>query len=331
MKSFIQEYDIFDKKVKEDSNVVNIADIHDLSFSHMNCVIEDIRKINPSLVCIVGDTLQGFKLNHGDLDEIKKTLSAISEVCPVVLSLGNHDIYKINESGLNNYASLEHVRPGSVYPLNNESVVLGDYRVTGFCPRSEAFSSSLQANNQGNIYYVNDLISSGIKVHNDDKIEVMLCHSPHHFSFARQKCKNLKFYDLVLSGHLHNGFIHSKLTRSNSSKYMDRGEVERFYEHKDFIRPWVFAKTDLCRGVVYVGKNGPCLLILQNGDKYYIENGSCVKFQNTSKEKLDESFNHFVNEYSLVPIVITSGVNKYYSLPIDRAEVTDVHMKRLVK
>ena len=128
-------------------------------------------------------------------------------------------------------------------------------------------------------------------------------------------------YDLVLSGHLHNGYRRLETIIRNPEKYMDEGYWEMGVE-KDingnisFIRPWIYKKTDLCRGVIYVGDGEERIIELSNGKFYYKKNEKSTPVQLTEKQ-VEELRN-------MIPIVISGGVNKFFNIPIDKSEITQV-------
>lgn len=345
MKNIIVNYKIFNNKISH-KNILVLSDLHNYPLKRENDLTDDIKKSNSDLILISGDILQAKKYTKGTIAQkrLKEFLSNISEASPVVLGLGNHDLYGSSKETMRGYKDLESSRPGMVYPLSNESIRLDDVCITDFHPRHSAFLPSNQESGRGVLKFADDYKESGISVSkNSNLFNILLCHNPKLFVQARSVVDQLNFeideeeadklmdlskkmgnYDLVVSGHMHNGYIPLSMTTKNPSKYMDEGYMKMPIEKTidgdiSKIRPLIFKKTDMCRGTIYVGETDFRIILLSDGTYYLKSKRHIDPVEITEKKALD-----IINYHNLTPVVINSGVNKYFNLPIDHGEITQV-------
>jgi predicted MPP superfamily phosphohydrolase len=349
MKNLIVNYDIF---ASLDRKILVLADFHDLSEDKTQSLIPTIMEENADLIVLAGDIIQGPKYrNKKSLQKLKYFLSQISENnTPVVLEKGNHDLVGYNEESRKGYLSLEDARPGMVFPLDNSSVTIDGMRVMGFCPTRPAFSPSLQESGAALRYFARDWLKSGLAESIDPNLyNILVSHNPKTFAQAISVGQHRKlqlspdlFEDLEiisdqltkinlgLAGHLHNGYLTLEEFLRDPDKYMDLGIWEMpmekdSHERITMIRPWVMKKTDLCRGTVYVGKEESRYIQLPNGNIYYQQRPYATP------TKVIEGTADSVELAGRVPMVISGGVNKFFNLPVDAAEITRVNVKKLVR
>lgn len=312
MKSYIKNYNIYSKKIKDSIKIVLIADLHNVfsrSEKATKSLIKDINSIEAHHISVAGDIMQGNKYtNLKVLKNLSRFLKELSESKPVFLSLGNHDLIGLTDEGFKNYKNLD--KNSGVYPLYNESIIIDNFRITAFTPANEIF--------------IKDWDSSNIPINKNSKyIEEIIGHDP--FPLANKNTINnledLKNADLYLAGHMHDGYLPHKIIKNNLNKIKDFGItemfVERNYEGKiSKIRPWIFTKIGLCRGVHYIIDNDNILLYL-NEENYIFK-----KNKNNYKE---EDINKIVNE--VVPLIITGGISKYFYFS-SCAEITTINIEK---
>lgn len=321
-------YDLFSDKVKKDERVVLISDAHDKltdrKFSSQ--LIKGINDLKPHHVAIAGDTMQGVKYNNPEkCRDLAYTLEGLAEAQPVVMSLGNHDLVGLTEEGRRNYRGLG-ANSGNVYPLDNQSVVLGDFRVTGFSTEREAYAPSNHKSGKANELFVQDWNSSGIILpkENSPYFEELVGHAPHPLA-SREVLENalgIKNFNMYLTGHLHDGYMPAWLRPKLVSRVKDKGIWEMPVEtDKDgkvkFVRPWVYTKTNLCRGVHYIGSE-PIASRYEDG-RIYLNDGT---------EITEEQFAEIIRRQQKepVPLVISGGINKFFGLPASpEVTVIDIH------
>lgn len=344
MKNIVVNYNIFTNKIN-DKKILVLSDIHDYPWKRNNKFVDDIVNAESDLILIPGDLMISKKYSKGSLSlfYLKDFLRIISEKSPVFLGMGSYELDGATIGTIQGYRDLEKSREGRVFSLYNESIEMDDLRITEFHPRHSAFSNSIQKSGKALLDFYNDYEDIGFdSVKDDKKYNILLCHNPKLFAQARSIGEQLKLdlykedfdrmvnfsnkmanYDLVVSGHMHNGYIPVSKTVENPEKYLDNGycnvPIEKDINGEiNFIRPWLFKKTDMCRGTIYIGGTDLRIIHLCNG-KYYIKD----KINNPISEITKEKALQTIETFKMVPIVISGGVNKYY-LPFDSTEVTQV-------
>ena len=343
MKNLTVNYDILGKT---DKKILVLADFHSLSLEKALSLAKAIQEEDSDLIILAGDIMQGPRYrDKKSLESLKRFLSQISENSPVVLEKGNHDLVGYDEESRKGYLSLEEARPGMVMPLDNSAVTVDGMRIVGVCPGRPAFAPSLQESGAALTYFAKDWLGSELGKETDpDLFNILICHNPKIFAQAlsiaehsrlsipseiledlKQVSHELSKFDLCAAGHLHNGYLPLEIFLKNPDKYMDLGIWEmpmekNSHEGIKLIRPWVFKKTDLCRGVVYVGPERDRIIQLPNDHFYYQD-------KPYSKPLLvDRSYSE-----GKIPVVISGGVNKFFNLPVDAAEITRANVKKLIR
>lgn len=315
MKSIVVYYDIFSDKLSTNQRVVLISDIHD-AFSKkklQNQLVKDINDLKPHHTSISGDVMQGVK--YADLkkcNQLSYFLDSLAEAQPVVLSLGNHDLVGLTEYGRENFRNLGNHK--QVFPLDNESIILDNFRITGFSPNRKAYDSSYHKSGLANQSFSSDWNKSSIDIDkNSSFFEELLCHAPHPLAstYVQENANGIRNFDLYLSGHLHDGYIPYWYKKNHLPSIQDFGVWEMPIERNEngkitFIRPYIYDKINLCRGMHYIGS-----------DVVIFEDGSQI--------------GNFQSEEETTPLVISSGVNKLFGLPsFPEIICIDIHPKEKV-
>ena len=347
MKSIVVNYRVLNDKIGN-KNILLLADLHDYPGKRKTSLIEDINNEEADAIVIAGDIKQAKKYIIGSDSQkhLKYFLSGISEDKPVFLAKGNHDLFGANEETEKGYKDLENARPGMVFPLDNESYEFDGIRLTEFHPEHEAFAPSCQESGRALLKFNKDFIASGLVIPNDKLYNILICHNPKIFAQARSVTEQVKLdftqyelaqlielseslmsVDVCFSAHLHNGYIPVSKTIENPEKYMDKGYWEMPIEYDKNgnvtkIRPTVFKKTDMCRGTIFVGSVGFRIIELCDGSYYIQQEGH----ENDPLRISEEKAMIMIKQHRMTPIVISGGVNKFFNLPIDKAEITKVKL-----
>ena len=329
---------------KANRKIVIISDFHDYPGGRKTDLAERVKELKPDLILVAGDLIQGTKYrNPVTLNQIKHFLAELSEDCPVVICRGNHDLIKYDENADKAYRSLESARPGRVFPLENEMVSDKDIRVVEFTPGRKSFAPSGQESGFALRDFVESWEKSGIKFQADDKFSILLTHNPKIVAQAlstheqrrlgfrgemlgrlREMSNTFNQFDMAACGHIHSGYRRADTVSADPDKYMDKGYWEMPAEvdingKMTFFRPWIYKGTDFCRGTNYVGKGGERIIQLENGHYYY------YAAKDAEPTPIDEEIAlRVVETRHLKPIVISGGVNKFFGLPIDKSEITEV-------
>ena len=183
--------DIYLKNLPESFENFTIAQISDLHVgptikkAYVEKVVNQISNINPDLIAITGDMVDG------SIDYLRKDLEPLSNVVAsfgTYFVTGNHEYYSgaerwLDETDRMGFTNL--VNENKLIKINDESIALAgvnDYRAHQIIP-------SHRTNPE-----------KAIKGINNDKIKILLAHQPSSIFKA-----NEAGYDLQISGHTHGG------------------------------------------------------------------------------------------------------------------------------
>lgn len=187
---------------KLNKSIVLISDIHYYSKKDiilLNKVLDNIKKIKPDYICITGDTLDNSNIN--DLNLLIEWLSKLTNICKVIMVLGNHEyyynkknnIYKLNDSYINKIKNIN-----NLYFLDNQNKVIDSINFIGLTLPIEHYQFFSENKEDFKRYIKN------IKI-NKKYYNILLCHSP--INIVKEEIINKIDVDLVLCGHTHGGIV----------------------------------------------------------------------------------------------------------------------------
>lgn len=169
-------------KISNDLNIVQITDFHNNKLINKNRLIEEIENIDPDVIFLTGDIIDGKTKDFSYSLNIVKDLMDITE--KIYFVWGNHELR--NTKGEEFVEELKNI---GVIVLNNENI---KYEI---------------ANNEINIIGLNFFIDEkgynrAIEGIDEKDFNIILSHSPN---------RPLKYLngreDLILSGHTHGGQV----------------------------------------------------------------------------------------------------------------------------
>ena len=230
-KFYATDYEITTPYFKNDVplKILNAADVHyqpSVSKDLFRMLVKYAEEIKPDIIVMPGDQVEtiDFIDNTENKEFFESIIKGLSEVAPVVMIPGNHEIKdsrkdnyrskleadnEVNLKAINYFDSLNKIK--NVYFLNNEQVELKGATFLGFNPRI----SSYQKINDKKIEeeFIEDYIKSGLKMANDG-YNILLTHSP--LQITREGVFNSipdfgNLTDLVITGHFHDGYLPKKL------------------------------------------------------------------------------------------------------------------------
>ena len=178
---------------------VVISDLHDHKFGEDNKKLaEKIREIDPDLIFIDGDMLNGESENA----EVPVTLiRELKDTAPIYYALGNHEIDYME----NGHPELtEELEAAGAVVLDKEYV---DVEVDGIQIRLGGmydYAFGLNGNNDASSA-PDDTRSFLEDFQNTDRLKIMLAHRPDSFIFG--DASKVWDVDLVISGHNHGGQV----------------------------------------------------------------------------------------------------------------------------
>ena len=213
------------KKKINKTKIGIISDIHyyeKYKQKILDNLLNQIKEEKPNYFVIAGDILDKSNYKY---DRLLTFLNDISNICPVIMILGNHDIYKrvkgkIVEDRCNNFINdissnnNIHLLEDNNYLDNNINFYGFDFPTDYYYKERERYGSFIK--NLGNIHPKLD----------SKNYNIVLFHSPTNIFryIERNPDSNLAKADLIISGHMHNGCIpyiitniFNKIFKSNRS------------------------------------------------------------------------------------------------------------------
>ena len=323
------KYSIYTDKLKlgEKVQVVLIADLHNYLINKKKALLlaNAIKDRKPHHIVIAGDIIQGRKWeNKKILSSISNFLNNLSEVAPVFIIRGNHDLVGINNKRNDYFKSLE--VKNKVYALDNDLVTYDNFDIVGFNPSKEIYDLGLQQHGLAHDRFIKEFMNKGVKLKKSKNITEFVGHSPYLFAKSENGIglEDLKYVDTIYTGHMHNGYYRSSTTKNNPDKYLDYGYVERSYSFNKYgklcsFNPLFFSKTDLCRGVIYIDDNSKKRILQLRNNHFYIYDNTWDNIDEKDARKLIKDNNYH-------PMVITGGIRKFFgfNLPNDKPEITEI-------
>lgn len=202
-----------------------ISDIH-FSYNYdLNLfakIIDNISINKPDFICIPGDIVDSSDILFTDKKDILTDfIKNLSKICPVILSKGNHDetklikrkgTYLLNDEYFMSLNTLE-----NVYYLNNKTLVRDNITFTGLSLSYDYYYGDTHEDNSIFIKEIDSLNKIDIAKYN-----ILLCHSPRNVlvDSTIKNSKMIKKFDLVLSGHIHNGLVFNFLDKKGSRGFI---------------------------------------------------------------------------------------------------------------
>ena len=217
------------KKLKKDITFIHIGDIHyneTTSTKKLEYIKYAIEDAHPDYIFITGDLLDRPKItkNKEKIKLLVSWLNSLGNIAKVFISLGNHDI--ILEEDYKFFNKLNDIN--NIYVLNNQSYEDENVFISGFTLPTNYYyniekhedEDALLETLQNNFNLVTNLPKK--------KYKVALIHSPILLS-EKKVVEKLKEYDLILSGHMHNGLILRILDKIIKNNYGLISPDKRFF------------------------------------------------------------------------------------------------------
>lgn len=190
-----------------------------------------VKKTKPDYVIFPGDIFENdsFLEDREAREFFIKLITSIAEICPVILTLGNHDIHNLNiksyllDSGEDTIEIIKFLdglnKIKNVYFLNNEQINLDGINFVSFCPTYDTYRWGISK--KATDLFMDEYVKGNFKL-DSNEFNVLLSHNPLLFSSsdAYKDISDLNNKtDLIISGHMHNGYIprylYEKLKNTN--------------------------------------------------------------------------------------------------------------------
>ena len=213
-------------------NFLVFSDLH-FSINYNKNILNGIKRkiidIKPDYVFIVGDIIDGlhFVSNDDVMNDLFDFLYDLGNLndkrIPVLVSLGNHDMdsYDRNNGSLVindvNYYFNKYIKRfdnKNVYLLNSSYYVDDFIFVYGFTQNKDSFCNNSYSSD---IEYFDSLYSEYNDIYND-RYKVALIHNPINL-LDNDIDDKLRTFNLILSGHMHNGLVFNFLDKLIKNNY----------------------------------------------------------------------------------------------------------------
>ena len=280
MEYITKQYGILTEKNIKETNIVTLSDLHwdyTLGIQDIYDIVSRLNDYFPEYIFILGDistfdNLQEYNFKK-KLLYFFKLLATISKTYVV---LGNHD-YLFNDKEKNLFVNinklLDFYDRCNIKVLNNYYTSDDNFNIVGFNKSPKLYHDEL--NNISNLKLeVMELMKKIDKVLTHDKFNILLTHS--HLGLLSLDKNILKPFDLVLSGHTHNGMVPNFL-----EKFIDQDKA--LYTGKEFFKPNM-------RGQIV------------NDHQIYVINGGITKISNSRSDILKSLSRFYPGEIDFVKI-----------------------------
>lgn len=209
----VKEYKITNSNLPNNFHglkVVHLSDIHyntTIKEKELNNVVEKINFIKPDIVVITGDLLDDYPISDNDIKTIQNSLNSIKANLGKYIISGNHD------KPIETFNSI--ISETDFINMDDKSELIY------FNEETPIVISGISSTIEDNITIIEKEagITSYISTLESDYYSILLMHEPDYTDNL-----NLDNYDLILSGHSHNGqvrlpFIGAIYTPLGSKKY----------------------------------------------------------------------------------------------------------------
>lgn len=197
----VTNYKIKSDRIKEDTRLVLISDLHNNEFGKNNKrLINRIEKQNPDLILLDGDMINEESEN---IDQVLYLIRKLKKIAPVYYALGNHELgyMKRETSDL-----LSQLKKAGAKVLDQEyqdiMVNYNKIRIGGI------YEYAFRVDDEGKMSKedMEPKIRNFLEEYQDsDSFKIMMSHRPDSFIFG-QAADTWKI-DLVVSGHAHGGQV----------------------------------------------------------------------------------------------------------------------------
>ena len=298
---------------KDNCKYTLISDLHNQFNLSLAKYIKDTAN---KYIIISGDIFNGKNWNiTSKVNKFKNFLNIIKEDHIVIVSLGNHDQWDITEKGFENFKNL---KSDNIYPIFNETVIIDNNAFTSFVPDKTCYNYFKQEDKET----IDKIVKAYKEVKVPDKkyIRHLVSHNPMHF-YHKEMVELIKNdFDVIETGHLHDGWTPTRYIVKHYDKVLDKGFREVFNNFILRTNPYklrIKPKRILERGTIYMYKNGYNVL-LPNNKVYYFDRNNCT-YKLSDKKEIKQN----------TPALIVSGaLNTFKKLKMFYPSITNIELTK---
>ena len=185
-------------KIQEPVRVLQLTDLHNAEFGVDNTrLIAKCEEQNPDIILMTGDLIN---MNEPDTDVAASLISALTEIAPVYVSIGNHEIEHEQNFGTDYRAIYEEAGATVLeqeyvnLTINNQPVRLGG--IAGYCVPAKHLKTN-EADPEECAFLAD--------FQDTDRYTILMCHMP--VCWIENEGLDEWDVDCVFSGHAHGGQI----------------------------------------------------------------------------------------------------------------------------
>lgn len=213
-KTQITYSNIYNNKVTNDIKIASISDIHIFDKTNpkeLEFIVKLLYFNKPNYICILGDLIDSPKLINKNEEKIITFLNQLSKISPVFLILGNHDYISRNNNICREDYNKDFFKKidnmDNINLLDDKIMYLDDITIMGYTEKINVYHDR-----NINSFYNDFSKKEELYKIKKDKPGIALIHSPEPLRYLNNM-NLLKSYDLILSGHYHNGCMPSFLEK----------------------------------------------------------------------------------------------------------------------
>lgn len=230
----IRNYIKTTSKIKKEITFFLISDLHYFKpkdLKKCQFILEEIHKRKPAYLIIAGDLLDSSNIAHEHF--FINFIKACALETTVLIGIGNHDITFIEnkrtlyDRNKNFWKQLNKIK--NVYVLDNKNFETDELCIFGITLPYSYYYEKLD---------VKDFLNQYLTDTNSQKLNMLLAHDPSITSKY-----DMTSYDIVLSGHTHNGTIPKILEKVAKNRGLI-SPAKKFFPEKIRGRFWI-KNTDI--------------------------------------------------------------------------------------
>ena len=186
-------------KIKKETTMVVISDLHECEFGDNNCrLFATIKELDPDCIVIAGDLIEAGR--NADCTRTMQFLKQLSDNFPVYFGVGNHErkVFEMKKYVAQQKRLVKGLQEAGVGLIRNEYFDLpeSNIRITGLDLERTHYHKVTRIPVPAE--HLLELLDNA----DESKYNILLAHNPEHFEdYVTWKP------DLVLSGHVHGGII----------------------------------------------------------------------------------------------------------------------------
>ena len=253
----IRYSNIYNKKALNDIKIASIADTHisnKTTLKELEFIIKLLFLNKPNYICFLGDLIDTPTIIKNNEKKVIYFLKELSKISPVFIVLGNHDYINYSKGKMHNenynkefYEKINNLN--NINLLNDQIVYLDDITIMGYMEKYNVYhnvninSFNIDFSKKEELYKINN-----------KNPNIALIHSSQPLKYENN-LNLFRDYDLILSGHYHNGCMPSFLEKIWPVKTKE-------------LFPKNVRGVEKLKNDIYLINNGGWVKIAQSNPKY---------------------------------------------------------------